>query len=193
MRRFGKRLAAAALAAFMAVNTMTAAFAAPSPVKANYSSTTASNDLNLGQTVTVTTADGVSTVFVDADNVVTTYVFDASNEKKAVLSSELYGNDGKTYLVNTVATDSIKKKAKKLVMKLKRHTFVQSNCLSSDAAANTYKVVIKGSDLSADQFDKSAFDNFTGTIKIKSSAMSQEEFNKLKASWTGFRGTLVYS
>ncbi len=195
MRRFGKRLAAAALAAFMAVSTMTTAFAANSPTSGNSSS--ASNAV-VPQAVTVNTTGGSAvSALVDLDNVVTIYSIDASgNGKKATIDSEFIGSDGKTYLVNVIASGSIKSKSKKVVLRLKKHTFVKGNCLSADIASYVGTIVIKkqgdGSLLTADQFDRDAFDNFTGTIKIKSSAMSQDEFNKLKASWTDFKGTLIY-
>ena len=178
MYKFGRKISALLLAAAVTVSAVVPAFAANSPVSGNAAGDT--------KVTAVTTSDK------------TVKVTDVSSTGDVAVIPATVTQNGKTYAVDTIATNTIKDKYDKVYLVMNEKTKVEPKVAGTKKSKKTKKIVIKAAEgqmLTASQFDEEAFKGFKGKIVIKKSAMSKKEFKKLKKKLKegGFKGKITRS
>lgn len=176
MNKLGRKVSALLLAAAVTVSTVIPAFAAGSPVSGKVDSNSTVSGTTGNTTIAVTDV--------------------TSTTDTATIPSSITVN-GKTYDVDVIRTNTIKKKYASVTLVLRNTTKVEAQVAKLKKAKKTKKIVITaaaGQKIKASQFSKKAFKKFKGKIIVKKSAMTKKQFRKLKKKLRkgGFKGKIRY-
>ena len=180
MYKFGKRLAALALAAAVA---MSSSVFASSVINSPVSGTT--NDSN-------STVSGKA-ISTNQD----TDIAKAQSKTDTLVIASIVKKDTRTFKVTRINTGAVSgKKYKQIKIFCRSNVKFKKQVIKGKSKKSKKLIITIASGqkkLKAANFDKKAFKGFKGQIIIKKKAMSKKQFNKLKAKLRkgGFKGKIT--